>query len=280
MAQTQRREPLFQPATYRAMTSGADQLINAIRPTLGPVARITAVERLLDNRGPELLDNGGLIAKRIIQLPNLYADFGAMFVRDFLWRLQDQEGDGTATAAVLFQTVYNEGIRLVTAGHNARRLQTFLEQGTALIIEELRRMTVRISGQQQLSHVARTVCHDEELSELLGEIFDIVDAYGRLEIRKGNTRGLQREYVEGMYWDRGILSRELIVDKQRMRSELENAAVLISDLQIREPHQLVPVLEQARRSDRDQPADRGRARSRQAPCRCCFPTTGPTACGL
>lgn len=245
MAQTQRRPPLFQPATYRAVRDGANQIVDAIRPTLGPVARVVAVERLLDNRGPELLDNGGVIAKRIIQLPNLHADVGAMFVRDFLWQLQDQEGDGTATAAVLFQAVYNAGVRHVTAGHNARRLQFYLEQGIQIILAELQAMTVQLSGKQRLAHAAYTVCHDRELSDLLGEIFDIVGGYGRLEIRAGNTRDLQREYVEGMYWDRGLLSRELIMDRQRLRSELEDAAIVVSDLQIRTADQLLPVLERA-----------------------------------
>ena len=39
---------------------------------------------------------------------------------------------------------------------------------------------------------------------------DIVGEFGRLEVRKGEGRGLHREYVEGMYWDKGIFSREMI----------------------------------------------------------------------
>jgi chaperonin GroEL len=248
MTQTRRRPSLFQPATSRAIKNGADQIIGAIRPTLGPIGRVVAVERLLDSRGPEVLDSGGLIAKRIIQLSNLYADVGAMFVRDFLWRLYDQEGDGTATAAVLFQAVYNAGVRHISAGHNARRLQHFLEEGTRLILDELTRITTPIAGKEQLTNVAYTVCHNRELSDLLGEIFDIIGAHGRLEIRTGNTRGLEREYVEGMYWDRGVLAREMIGDWRRMRTDLEDAALVISDLQLRTPEQALTVLEQAGRS--------------------------------
>lgn len=243
--QTQRCAPLFQPATYRALSSGASQIIDAIRPTLGPIPRSVAVDRLLDLRGPEILDNGGLIAKRIIQLPNLYADVGAMFVRDFLWRLQDQEGDGTATAAVLFQAVYAAGIRHIAAGYNARHLQLYLEKGIQIVLAELQRMTVRLSSERELAHVAYTVCQDRELSDLLGEIFAIIGGYGRLEIRKGHTRELQREYVEGMYWERGVLSRQMITDWKRMRCELEDVFVAISDLQLRTAQQVLPLLEQA-----------------------------------
>lgn len=248
MTQTRRRPSLFQPAVYRAVGSGASQIVGAIRPTLGPIGRVVAVERLLDKRGPEVLDSGGLIAKRIIQLSNPYTDVGAMFVRDLLWRLHDQEGDGVATAAVLFQAIFEGGVRHVTAGHNARRLQTFLEEGTRLVLDELARMAKPVAGKERLAHVAYTVCHDRELSDLLGEIFDIIGPYGRLEIRSGNTRSLEREYVEGMYWDRGVLSRDMISDWRRMRCDLEEAAIAISDLHLRTPEQVLPVLEQATRA--------------------------------
>jgi chaperonin GroEL len=249
MAGKNRRRLVFQPQSYRSLRSGADQLVDAIRPTLGPLPRVVAVDRILDTRMPELLDNGGVIAKRMIQLRDRHADVGAMFVRDFLWQLQDQEGDGTATAAVLFQAVFDAGVRHVAAGLNARRLQTYLDAGVRVVLGELARMTRPIAGKQPLAQVAHTVCHDAELSELLGEIFDIVGDYGRLEIRKGNTRGLQREYVEGIYWDRGLVSREMIADRSRMRTELENAALVVSDLDIHEPQDLLPVLSCALQHD-------------------------------
>ena len=244
------RRLVFQPQSYRSMQAGANQIVNAIRPTLGPLPRITAIDRIMDERMPELLDNGGLVAKRIIQVPDRHANVGAMFVRDFLWQLHEQEGDGAATAAVLFQSVFDEGVRQVTAGHNARRLQVHIEEGMRLILSELGRMTRPVTGKEGLARVANTVCHDAELSELLGEMYDIVGEYGRLEIRKSNGRALQREYVEGMYWDRGLISREMISDHQRVRTDMEDASILITDLDIREAQDLLPVLACALQNDK------------------------------
>ncbi len=97
--------------------------------------------------------------------------------------------------------------------------------------------------------MARTICHDAELSELLGEVFDIVGEFGRLEIRKGEGRGLLREYVEGMYWEKGLFSREMIAEAPAVRVELENPAIVISDLRIAEAEQLLPVLSCALKND-------------------------------
>jgi chaperonin GroEL len=227
------------------MQRGINQIIEAIRPTLGPRPRIVAIDRTLDQRMPELLDNGGIIARRIIQLADRDEDVGAMLIRDVLWRLHEQVGDGTATAAVLFGSVYNQGIRYLASGGNATRLQRHLEKGMRLILTEMSRMTVHLQGKERLAQVAESICYDPPLAHMLGEIFDIIGQYGRLEIRAGRGRELEREYVEGMYWERGLVSREMIIDHQQVQTKFEEAAILISDLEIEEPQQLFPVLELA-----------------------------------
>lgn len=239
---------VFQPATHRGFQQGINKIAEAIRPTLGPQPRVVAIDRVLDNRMPELLDNGGVIAKRIIQLPGRDEDIGAMFIRDVLWRLHNQAGDGTATAAVIFQTIYNEGVRYLASGGNAMRLQASLERGMQAILNCLTEMTSYVAGKEKLAQVAETICYDPPLARYLGEIFDIVGEYGRLEIRTGRGRELEREYVEGMYWERGLVSREMMADQSRLRTELENAAILISDLRIEQPQQLFPALELALRA--------------------------------
>ncbi len=248
MRKKQMREVVFQPRTFRGFQRGVNQIAAAIRPTLGPRPRIVAIQRILDQRMPEMLDNGGVIAQRIIQLPGRDEDVGAMFIRDMLWRLHDQVGDGTATAAVLFQAIYNEGVRYLTAGGNARRLHEYLQKGLKVILDQLSRMTVIASGKEQLAQIAESICYDPALAKMMGEIFDIIGEYGRLEIRPGRGRELEREYVEGMYWERGLVSREMITDRSRSRTELENAAILISDLDIEQPQQLFPALEVALRA--------------------------------
>jgi len=242
------RRVIFQPATYRRLQRGVNKLVEAIRPTLGPRPRLVAVNRLLEDKMPEMLDNGGTIAKRIERLTDPDEDMGAQLVRDMLWRLQDQVGDGTATAAVLFGSIYNHGVRYLASGGNAMRLRDYLGKGLQVVMDQLSGMTVEVSGKEQLARIAESLSHDPSLSRLLGEIFDIVGAYGRLEIREGRSRDLEREYVEGMYWEWGLASRDMITDLSRFRTEFDEAAILISDLEIDEPQQLYPPLEMALRA--------------------------------
>lgn len=241
---------VFQPATYRGFGRGISQLVNAVRPTLGPRPGVVAIDNVdYHDTGPQLFDDGGTIARHIIQLQDPDADMGAMLVRDLLWRLQSQVGDGTATAAVMLQAVFNEGVRYLTAGGNAMRLKSHLEQGMILVLDELAGMSVKLAGQEKLAQIAESLCYDPPLAKYMGEIFDIIGEWGRLEIRKGRGRDHEREYVEGMYWNRGLLSREMYTDHTKSRVEFKDAAILISDLEIDEPRQLYPALELALRSE-------------------------------
>jgi chaperonin GroEL len=232
---------VYQPAVYRQMQKGINQIVDAIRPTLGPCARWVAIQRHSASSAPELLDSGGLIARRIIGLADRDENVGAMLLRGLLWRLHEETGDGTATAAVLFQSIFNQGVTAIAAGSGAMQLRFHLEQGMCLILDQLSNMTIPIENKELLEHVAMTVCHDAELAQMLAEIFAVIEEDGTLDIQPGRGRSLDREYVEGSYWPGGIHSREMIKDHSRM-ARVQNAAIFISDLEITDPHQLVPVV--------------------------------------
>ncbi|HSH77689.1 MAG TPA: TCP-1/cpn60 chaperonin family protein [Herpetosiphonaceae bacterium] len=240
---------VFQPRSHQGMQRGINQIVDVVRPTLGPRPRVVAVENVFRERTPEFLDNAGVIARRIIQLADRDADMGAMLVRHLLWQLHEQAGDGTATAAVIFQTVYNRGLRYLVSGGNAMQLRRCLERGMCEILDELNRQTLRVEGKAKLTEIAEALCFDPELARLLGEIFDIVGEYGQVNVRTGNRRALERHYTEGMYWKSSILSPYMLTDQAKLRTDLTNAAVLISDLELEDPRALMPVLDIAMQAE-------------------------------
>lgn len=241
---------VFQPATARGMQHGINKILKAVAPTLGPMPRFVSIERIaMRDSLPERLDSGGTIARRIIQIEGRNADVGAMFIRNVLFTLQEKIGDGTATAGVIFQTIYNEGLHYLVSGGSSMRMRQFLNESVPLIHAELDRMTVRLHGKRQLSGLAATITNDAEMAPYLGEIFDIIGEYGRLEIRNGRSRDIEREYIEGIFWDEGVHSREMIFDKTELRTNFEDPHILVSDLEIENPEDLVPLLELALKHD-------------------------------
>jgi len=240
---------VFQPRVYQGLQKGINTIADAIRPTLGPLPRFVVNEKQSKVGRPEFLDDGAVIARRIIQLQNREEDMGAMYLRQVLWSLHEKVGDGTTTAAVMFQTIYNEGIRYIVAGGNAMQLRQHLEEASKAILDGLESQVIHLQGKEQFAKLAETICYDPPLAKMLGEIFDTVGEYGRLDIHSGRSRELEREYVEGMFWDTGVLSREMIPDQVVGKVQMENAAILCTDLEIKEPQDVFSFLERLIRAD-------------------------------
>ena len=237
---------VFQPDSHRGIQQGIHQIVEPIQATLGPMARTVAVADYLSHKSPEILDNGATIARRIVQLADPDADMGAMMVRHLLWRLYESVGDGTATAAVVFRTVYDEGIRYLAAGGNAMRLRHFLDIGASVLRRKLSQMACPIEGAERLTRLAESVCYDKPLAKYIGEIMSIIGKHGYLDIRAGNSRELVREYIEGAYWNWGVFSRDMLTNA--VATTIDKPAILLTDLEIVDPREIVPALEAAIRA--------------------------------
>ena len=106
-------------------------------------------------------------------------------------------------------------------------------------------LTAPVSGKDKLSQVAEAICHDAPLAKLLGEIFDIIGAYGQLDVRKDHSRMLRREYIEGMFWNSGLVSRDMIRNQKDLQTVYEEPAIVIADFQVNDPRHIMPMLELA-----------------------------------
>ncbi len=244
----QPRKPsvVLQPRTYRSLQRGINIMAEAVRPTLGPFPRLVMMEGLRRFDRPEILDNAATIARRIVQIRPRGRDVGAMLLRQALWKMHVEAGDGGATMAVMFQVLLNEGIRYLTqSGGNAMLLRGGLEAGLGPVLAALEAQAAPLQGQAAMAAVARGLCqNDDALAEMLGEILDIVGPDGLIVVEKWQKSGLEREYLEGTYWKlSGWWSRWLVKEAGTKRTLFEDAALLITDLKLTNPNQLVPVLE-------------------------------------
>ena len=237
---------VFQPQTYQGMQRGINTIANAVRPTLGPLPRNVAITKVKPHdQTPEMLDNGGVIARRVQQIAGRDEDAGAMFIRQMLWRQHERMGDGTATAAVLFQSVYNEALRFIAAGGNAMLMRRYLESGLRVVLDQMTARTIPVEDRHTIAQVAESVSFDPELSGVLGEIFDIMGVYAQVDIRSGRSRDITREYVGGTIFEGGFHSQLMVNDPERVRARLDTPAIFLSNLEINTSEELVPLIQQA-----------------------------------
>ncbi len=232
---------LSQHDSREALKAGIDTLAGAVIPTLGPLTGPVALDDATRAGSPELLDDGGTIARRILQLEDRDADVGAMLLRETLWRQRQQYGDGAATAAALYQTVYAEGHRFINAGGNAMLLRPALEAGLKSIIVELRAQVHQIGTPAEMERLALSVCGEPAIAVALADIFDVLGPHGAVEVQDGG-RELGHEFFLGSYWESQVPSNIVFDGLIGERVELKNAAWLISDFELDDLSALVKLV--------------------------------------
>jgi chaperonin GroEL len=237
------RRVVYQPRVYKALQKGINQMVAAVRPTYGPLHGTVILERVDKQRLPEILDDGGVIARRIIELPDRDEDVGAMMVRHLMWRIHERFGDATVTSALIYQSVFNQGVRHIVNGGNPMLLRRSLDKGAQLVMNALSQSTLPVTCQDQLRQLARTLTADQEMAENLSEIITRVGRYGQVEIKLGRSRESYIEYKNGMTWKGEFFLRSMVQDKFKVRSELEDTAILVSNLLIDNPYELAEWLE-------------------------------------
>lgn len=218
-------------------------MVKVVRPTFGPLHGTVMIERLDKARLPEILDDGGVIARRIIELPNRDEDVGAMMVRHLMWRMHERFGDATVTSAMIYQTVFDLGVKHITHGGNAMLLRRYLDQGAQRVMEALKQATIPVTEQKQLTQLAHSLCDDADTAEKLGEIIMRIGRYGQLEIKPGRGRESIVEYINGMVWRGEFFLRSMVQDTFKVRSELDDPHILVSNLMIQDPYELAEWLE-------------------------------------
>jgi chaperonin GroEL len=234
---------LYGAQARQAVLRGAAQMTALLRPTLGPLARTVAIDRLVGSRPPEILDSGATIARRTLQLADPFEDMGAMIVRHVAWRVFDQVGDGSATAAVLCHAVLREAARVIAAGAQPVAVRRGLERALDVAVAELRGQARRIEDPTDIAHVVAGTVREPNLAELIGEVVDSVGPDGAIMVENAEGIDTVVEYVDGVRWNEGFVSSYLLPDRDATSARVLEPRVLVTDYTLERVEQLLPTLE-------------------------------------
>jgi len=236
------KQLIFDETARRSLKRGVDKLADAVKVTLGPKGRNVVLDKKF---GSPTITNDGVTIAREIELEDPFENMGAQLLKEVATKTDDVAGDGTTTAVVLGQALVTEGLKNVTAGANPMIVKRGLDKGVEVIIEELKKNSRPVSTRDQIAAVAAISAADPEVGELIAEVMDKVGKDGVITVEEGQSIGLEKEYTEGMQFDRGYISQYFVTNADRMEAVLENAAVLITDKKISSIQELIPALEKA-----------------------------------
>ena len=179
-----------------------------------------------------------------IDLEDVYENMGARMVREVASKTSDVAGDGTTTATVLAEAIFNEGLKAVVSGVNPVQMKQGIEKCVADITEKLQKMSIKIKDKSEMANVASIAANnDREIGELLSDAMSKVGKDGVITVDEGKSLKTEVEWVEGMQFDRGYLSPYFVTDPNTMQAVLEDCYVLVYEKKISNVKDLVPLLE-------------------------------------
>ena len=232
----------FDQEAREAIRRGVSKLARAVKVTLGPKGRNVILQKSFGS--PTVTKDGVTVAKEI-ELEDVYENMGARMVREVASKTSDVAGDGTTTATVMAEAIFNEGLKAVVSGVNPIQMKSGIEKAVADITEKLHKMMIKIRDKSEMANVATIAANnDREIGNLLADAMEKVGKDGVVTVDEGKSLHTELEFVEGMQFDRGYLSPYFVTDMTSMEAVLEDPYILVFEKKISNIKDLVPLLEQ------------------------------------
>jgi chaperonin GroEL len=221
---------------------GVDKLANAVKVTLGPKGRNVILQKSYGS--PHITKDGVSVAKEI-ELEDPIENIGAQLVREVASKTADQAGDGTTTATVLTQAIFNDGLKMVTAGANPMDLKKGIDKAVDAVVDELKKMSKKISTSKEVEQIATiSANNDSQIGSMIASAMDVVGKDGIITVEAAKGTETSVKTVEGMQFDRGYLSPFFVTNQEKMDADLESPYILLYEKKISSLKEILPVLEQ------------------------------------
>ena len=231
----------FDQDAQEAMRRGVSKLARAVRVTLGPRGRNVILEKSF---GSPTVTKDGVTVAREIELSDKFEDMGARMVREVASKTSDVAGDGTTTATIMAEAIYNEGLKAVVAGVSPIDMKRGMDKAVDDITAKLHDMATDCRTKKSIAQVGTVASNgDAEVGSILADAMEQVGKDGVITVEEGKSLETTFEVVEGMQFDRGYLSPYFVTDAQTMEADYEECFVLIHEKKISSIKDLVPVLE-------------------------------------
>lgn len=222
------------------LVSGINKLADTVKVTLGPKGRNVLLDR--DYGAPVITKDGVSVAKEI-ELEDKFENVGVKLIQEAASNTNDLVGDGTTTAIVLTQAIVKEGIAMVAAGANPVELNKGLHRAAEAVIEEIRTSVAVPVKESDYAHVASISANDREIGEKIAEAMLVIGENGVITVEESPTFGIEVETVQGMRFDKGYISPQMMTNFERMEAEHHEVDILVTDKKLSSIQDLVPFLD-------------------------------------
>jgi chaperonin GroEL len=238
----------FDVDARKALLEGVTKLARAVKVTLGPRGRNAVIDK---GWGAPTVTKDGVTVAEEVELSDKFENIGAKLVKEAATKTSDVAGDGTTTATVLAEAIFRDGSRALTAGADAMALARGIRKAVDAVVASLKKQSKPISGKHDIAAVAGiSANNDPEVGKIMADAFERVGKDGVITVEEGKGLETYVDVVEGMQFDRGLLSPNFITNVDELTTELEKPLILIYEDKISSASKLIALLEKIQKAKR------------------------------
>ena len=220
---------------------GVNILADAVKVTLGPRGRNVIIER---ESGPPHLTKDGVSVAQAIDLRDRFENLGAQMVKEAAQRSAEIAGDGTTTSTVLAQELYNEGLKMISAGFEQSEVCKGITDAANLIIQAVTELSSPTESDEDIVHVGTISANgDREIGELIARALTAVGRDGSVTVEEAKGFESSLDIVDGTQIPRGYLSPYFITSQDKLLCELDNPYIILMNRTVSSIKELLPILE-------------------------------------
>ena len=224
---------------------GVNVLANSVKVTLGAQGRNVLISNKFGIR--QTTKDGVTVAKAVAgSLKEPLQDTGAQMVADVAIKVAEEAGDGTTTASVLTQYIYNRGVSAINNGHNPVELKSGIDFATKEVVNTLKEMSEEVTPSKVRDIATISANNDRELGNLIADAFDKVGIDGTITPEKSKGKETYVDIINGIEFETGYMSPYFVTNQDKMVVEYDNPAIYLYDGVINSIHDIMDLVQHAR----------------------------------
>ena len=224
---------------------GVNTLANNVAATLGPKGRNVILHA---KEGKPIITKDGVTVAKFVDLEDPFENLGAQVVKQASSVTNTTAGDGTTTATVLARAILEHSQKYLAAGSSPVEMKRGMDKALKSVIASLDEQARSISSEEEIADIASiSANNDKEIGKLVAMAVTAAGKNGAITIEEAKSLDTSLDLVEGFQFPSGYLAAAFVTDEKRAMLNYNEPYILISDQNIDQVEELLPILEQVAR---------------------------------
>lgn len=235
------RETAQSDELRQKILTGIKEVSDIVSKTLGPAGRNVVLD--VTQFDDPVITNDGVTIVREFNSKDKWKNIGVKLVREVAGRTNDQAGDGTTTATILFYEICKSVQKALANDADGLALRRGIESATKEIIKRVEKQARKTDKLEDLYNIATISSGSKELGKTISDLVSDLGEEALITLEDSIDTETTSEKTEGLRLKGGIMSQVFITNPAQQQAVLDDTAILVTNLELTTQEEMVRIME-------------------------------------